>query len=741
MSSKKSFLILSIILLVGSICGVIDAKEIYAGGSNPNVVYHYLGGTAEAKPDNYEITPLSNPTDVTVSSEYITTGTIEGLVQTTPGDPNWALVTSDAILRENICYSGWYDRVFNPCYSSSRYWKLESGTNVGKAFTMSGMGIGTFDGLYVREGFGFQLYYNTEEPSDPCGLEPASPYMWGPQYVSIDYWWGLGPDGFEPNAFFEPHTFFVSGEQGALSNYSIIINHNILEISKTDDVNDGDCVGPGDAITYRIDYSYPGKANYFGYKGLTDFHEWWLCDCNSNNSDCNGMDADKDGVVNFTDFATLAGNWLKGQLNDINIIDYLPEDADFISASAGRVYNSNSHTVTWNIGTLEPGESGLVTLTVKVNPCAEQAEGKIANYSEIKSDDEILDATYEYTAVCWANTPEPSHGETEVPEDVNLSWTPGIYADKHDVYLGTDYTAVKDVNDPNTPPGRGRQDSNSYDPCETFDSDTTYYWRIDEVNGPNVWKGAVWRFRTTNHNYLITEDFDLYANTDELDDLWIVDGTAVVYLETAKVRSGNLMKFEHQNWVPPYRAEAGADTLALPSGIGTNWTADGAEALVLYFFDKLANDADEQMYVKLTDGSSHSAIVSYDDGDAYDVREPYWHEWNIALADFAGVDMNDVRHLILGVGDGVAPSAPTYQPGIVYFDDIRLYPPRCLEGPAGDLTGDCVVDYRDLEVMTDEWLDTNYCCEANIYKDNNVNFRDFAILAENWLKEGQLWPE
>ncbi|UCF44463.1 MAG: right-handed parallel beta-helix repeat-containing protein, partial [Planctomycetota bacterium] len=46
----------------------------------------------------------------------------------------------------------------------------------------------------------------------------------------------------------------------------------------------------------------------------------------------------------------------------------------------------------------------------------------------------------------------------------------------------------------------GNQDTNSwatanYDPCGLKDG-TWYYWRIDEVNGPNTWKGDVWSFET-----------------------------------------------------------------------------------------------------------------------------------------------------------------------------------------------------------------------------------------------------
>ena len=51
--------------------------------------------------------------------------------------------------------------------------------------------------------------------------------------------------------------------------------------------------------------------------------------------------------------------------------------------------------------------------------------------------------------------------------------------------------------------------------------------------------------------------------------------------------------------------------------------------------------------------------------------------------------------------------------------------------------GDCKVDYRDLKIMTDKWLNIS-CCE-DLYRDDKVDFRDYAILANSWLVEG-LWP-
>jgi len=102
-----------------------------------------------------------------------------------------------------------------------------------------------------------------------------------------------------------------------------------------------------------------------------------------------------------------------------------------------------------------------------------------------------------------AKEPSPPDAAEATSIDVVLGWLPGPTAVSHDVYLGTDFN---DVNDANTfsDQYRGRQNSTIYD-LNGLEYATTYYWRIDEVNGPDVWKGDVWQFTTCGppNSYLV----------------------------------------------------------------------------------------------------------------------------------------------------------------------------------------------------------------------------------------------
>jgi hypothetical protein len=102
-----------------------------------------------------------------------------------------------------------------------------------------------------------------------------------------------------------------------------------------------------------------------------------------------------------------------------------------------------------------------------------------------------------------AKYPNPANEATDVLREAVLSWTPGEFAppvDGHKIYLSENF------NDVNDGIGGVTQDANSYAPPQRLDFSTTYYWRVDEVNGPPdyaVHEGSVWSFTTESVAYPI----------------------------------------------------------------------------------------------------------------------------------------------------------------------------------------------------------------------------------------------
>jgi hypothetical protein len=138
--------------------------------------------------------------------------------------------------------------------------------------------------------------------------------------------------------------------------------------------------------------------------------------------------------------------------------------------------------------------------------------------------------------------------------------------------------------------------------------------------------------------------------------------------------------------------------------------------------------------------AGHVKVVNHPDQTA--VQKDAWQEWNIELTQFsaAGVNLRAIKKLYIGLGNRSNPKAGGK--GSLYFDDIRLYIRRCVPSLvriAADLSGNCVVDYADIEIMASAWLGTGAALAADLNADNDVDLKDYAILADAWLEE-ILWP-
>jgi hypothetical protein len=202
---------------------------------------------------------------------------------------------------------------------------------------------------------------------------------------------------------------------------------------------------------------------------------------------------------------------------------------------------------------------------------------------------------WSFTTEGAISNPDPADGAMDVSQTPILSWTPAAPAASHEIYLGTDEETVENATTASAEyKGSQALGNDSYEPGELA-WETTYYWRVDEVNDTNPdspWKGPVWSFTTAN--FAIVDDFEGYTDDDiNGEAIWQhwIDGYGVA---DNGAQAGNLL--------PPYCeltiVHGGAQSMPLlynNTGSVTNseavltltnirdWTIEGVAELSLWF--------------------------------------------------------------------------------------------------------------------------------------------------------------
>jgi len=287
-----------------------------------------------------------------------------------------------------------------------------------------------------------------------------------------------------------------------------------------------------------------------------------------------------------------------------------------------------------------------------------------------------FDSVETYKGDVWSFTTEgavaainPVNGDVDVSQTPVLTWAPG-FGSSHEVYFGNDPASLELK-------GSGNLGSESYEPGQ-LEWNTTYYWRVDEANSANAdspWTGPLWSFTTAN--FLIIDDMEAYNDLDPDDPLsnrifnaWLdgyddpTNGSLIgndipPFAEQTIVHSGKQsMPMAYDNSVAA-KSEA---TLTLNSN--RDWTVKGVTTLTIFFRGNPDNTA-ETLYVAI----NGNAKVNHDNPDAS--KRGIWTQWNIDLQTFIdqGVNLANVNSITLGL------SSVTGGTGVMYFDDIRLYPP------------------------------------------------------------------
>ena len=111
--------------------------------------------------------------------------------------------------------------------------------------------------------------------------------------------------------------------------------------------------------------------------------------------------------------------------------------------------------------------------------------------------DTTVTGIYNQDLPAAASNPIPNNGANNIPSATSvLNWISGGCTASFEIYFGTDQTAVQNA-DKNSPLYKGLSLSGSWNiDIAGLAYTTTYYWRIDAVNGAGTAKGTVWRFTT-----------------------------------------------------------------------------------------------------------------------------------------------------------------------------------------------------------------------------------------------------
>ncbi len=261
-----------------------------------------------------------------------------------------------------------------------------------------------------------------------------------------------------------------------------------------------------------------------------------------------------------------------------------------------------------------------------------------------------------------ASDPVPASGTTAVDLDAVLSWRAGREAAMHEVYVSTDEQAVID----GTAPIDVITEA-SYSPAN-LDLETTYYWKVSEVNEaevPSAWDSNVWSFTTNDH--IMVDDFETYNGeaNHEVYMTWAdgfesnTNGAQVGHLmspftETAIVHGG-------RQSMPLFYSNTGSATYSEGErtfAVAQDWTRAGVATLVVWFHGQAGNTG--QMYLKI-----NGTQIPYD-GAETDIALEAWQAWSVDLAS-SGLNLKSITTLTIGVsGNGAQ--------GTLYFDDIALQP-------------------------------------------------------------------
>ncbi|MBI9017069.1 MAG: fibronectin type III domain-containing protein [Phycisphaerae bacterium] len=271
--------------------------------------------------------------------------------------------------------------------------------------------------------------------------------------------------------------------------------------------------------------------------------------------------------------------------------------------------------------------------------------------------------------------PTPGNGDIVDITDGNtiISWNSGdpVGSYKHDVFFGTSQT----------PDLESQNQSETYYSALASQLDTTYYWRIAEVDESSgeTYEGPIWQFTTAD--FLTVDDFDpndhatYWSDTGSAESVLVENMGLSMQITCPAGQSGSAYR------IPPQ----------------SNWDQQDLKVLRLSLFGNEDNALNATLSLKI-----NGVIINYDNADGQ-LQEAQWTQWYISYSELAelGIDLNNVTKVEILVSAG----AEDFQLDV---DGIELTLLACVEMPEADINGDCVVNLLDMAALSAGWMDSGH---------------------------------
>ena len=149
---------------------------------------------------------------------------------------------------------------------------------------------------------------------------------------------------------------------------------------------------------------------------------------------------------------------------------------------------------------------------------------------------------------------------------------------------------------------------------------------------------------------------------------------------------------------------------------GSTWNIETVDSTGNVGWDpSIALDANDNPHISYTDGTESYLRYAVFNGST----------WDFEIVDSTG---NIAGHISLVLDSGENPHISYH----TYMDYDLKYAFYCGYALAGDMNDDCKVDFLDVQTFVNTcWLTAGP--EGDLYVDSWVDFRDFAVMAKNWL--------